>query len=81
MGNNKQPKRDDRTKEQKSKQRAEQLKSQRRPSLNERANQAAKYWGLNARQKQLFHRELSSYNDDDLTYEKLKSIAYDFKNR
>jgi len=71
---------DDRTQEQKSRQRADQLKGQRRASLNERANNAAKYWELNARQKQAFHRELTSMGNDDLSYEKLKEIAYRHRN-
>ncbi len=46
-----------------------------RESLNERANKAAQKAGLNASQKQAFHRELTATGDNTLSFAKLLEMA------
>jgi hypothetical protein len=63
----------------KTEQRDNAKASSGREALNQRANDAADKAGLNADEKQKFHRHLTSLGDNNLSYGKLLSIAKGFK--
>lgn len=65
----------------KSQQRDQAKATSGRGSLNKMANQAAREVGLNASEKQAFHRDLTSRGNNNLSYGDLLSIARGFRRR
>jgi len=78
MGNQNK-RREQKSREQVSHERGQALKSNRRASLNKRANEAASKAKLSQQERQDFHRYLTSLSDDELNYHDLVALAKHFK--
>lgn len=67
--------------EERSRRRAEELRSGRRPWLNDQANQAADKAGLTPKEARRFHDYIHSLHDDDLKFKDLVIEALEFKGK